>query len=243
MRCKEPPPPHFPLATYNPSCFLHPNCPYKRGQLLWASEGCTRPRIIIFATYLLREFSAPLRTRSTTFGDAKDYNVVRRAILRRYSINEETYRQRFRGLKPKEEESPQELMTRLEDLASRWTKDAMTREEVVDILVREQFLSVLPHDVRVAVMERQPKDCSEASQFAENYLQARASSIVTGSLKTPSTKCPKCGRHGHWARDCPRPRNSEGRDAGSWTDSSGPKQGQLSQGPRDARSPTPTYSE
>ena len=60
------PPPHFPLATYNPSCFLHPNCPYKRGQLLWASEGCTRPRIIIFATYLLREFSAPLRPRSTT---------------------------------------------------------------------------------------------------------------------------------------------------------------------------------
>ena len=163
--------------------------------------------------------------------DAKDYDVVRRAILRRYSINEETYRQRFRGLKPKEEESPQELMTRLEDLASRWTKDAMTREEVVDLLVREQFLSVLPHDVRVAVMERQPKDCSEASQFAENYLQARASSIVTGSPKTPSTKCPKCGRHGHWA---PRPRNSEGRDAGSWTDSSGPKQGQLSQGPRDA---------
>ena len=128
-------------------------------------------------------------------------------------------------------------MTRLEDLASRWTKDAMTREEVVDLLVREQFLSVLPHDVRVAVMERQPKDCSEASQVAENYLQARASSIVTGSPKTPSTKCPKCGRHGHWARDCPRPRNSEGGDAGSWTDCSGPKQGQLSQGPRDARSP------
>ena len=75
--------------------------------------------------------------------DAKDYDVVRTAILRRYNINEETYRQRVRGLKPKEDESPRELrITRLQDLASRWTKDTSTHEELLDLFVREQFLNV-----------------------------------------------------------------------------------------------------
>jgi hypothetical protein len=49
--------------------------------------------------------------------NARDYDAVKNAILRRFNINEETYRQRFRSLKPKEEESLQELMTRLQDLA------------------------------------------------------------------------------------------------------------------------------
>ena len=76
--------------------------------------------------------------------DAKDYDAVKTAILRRYNINEETYRQRFQSLKPKEEESPRELMTRLQDLASRWTRGTTTHQELLDLLVREQFLSVLP---------------------------------------------------------------------------------------------------
>ena len=86
-------------------------------------------------------------------------------------------------------------------------------------------------------MERQPKDRSEASQFPENYLQARAASI-TGSPKTPSTKCPRCGRHRHWVRDCPRPRHSEGCNPGPRTTTdAGPslKQGQPGKGPRESR--------
>ena len=51
--------------------------------------------------------------------EAKNYDAVKTAILHRFNINEETYRQRFRTLKPKDEESPKELMTRLRDLALR----------------------------------------------------------------------------------------------------------------------------
>ena len=120
--------------------------------------------------------------------DAKDYDTVKTAILRRYNINEETYRQRFRALKPREDESPRELITRLQDLASRWTRDASTHQELLDLLVREQFLQILPQDVRVAVMEKQPKDAEEASRYAESYLQAREISMVVGNSKTPMMK-------------------------------------------------------
>ena len=76
--------------------------------------------------------------------DAKDYDAVQTAILRRYNINEETYRQRFRTLKPKPEESPQEFMTRLQDLGSRWTRETSTHQELLDLLVREQFFNYAP---------------------------------------------------------------------------------------------------
>ena len=85
--------------------------------------------------------------------DTKDYDVVKTTILCRYNINKETYHQRFRAVKPKEDESPQELIMRLQDLGSRWTKDTATYEELLDLPVREQFLSVLPPDMKVAVME------------------------------------------------------------------------------------------
>ena len=56
--------------------------------------------------------------------DAKEYDTVKEAILRRYDINDETYRQRFRGLRPKEGESPQEIITGLRDLATRWSRES-----------------------------------------------------------------------------------------------------------------------
>ena len=154
----------------------------------------------------------------------------------------ETYQQRFRTLKPREEESPRELMTRLQDLASRWTRETSSHQELLDLLVREQFLSVLPPDVKIVVMERQPKDCSEASQFAENYLQARAASISprsTSHSKVPSANCPKCGRHGHWARECPHPRTAEVTQQRATPQDRGTSQrsGQPQSGTRDTRTP------
>ena len=59
----------------------------------------------------------------------------------------------------KDEDSPKDLMTRLQDLALQWTREMSSNQEVLDLLVREQFLNVLPQEVRVAVLERQPKDC------------------------------------------------------------------------------------
>ena len=144
--------------------------------------------------------------------EAKTYATVKEAILRRYDINEETYRQRFRKMRPKEGESPQELITSLKNLATRWARESKSREDLLDLMVREQFLAVLPEDIRVAVIERQPKNSAEAGRYAGNYLQARSMSIARRERKVPTavptTKCPRCGKHGHWARDCTKPRDS-----------------------------------
>ena len=64
--------------------------------------------------------------------DAKDYDKIKDAILRRYDITEESYRQRFRLLKPKTEETIQELEARLRDLAAKWLKECTTIEAIMD---------------------------------------------------------------------------------------------------------------
>ena len=65
--------------------------------------------------------------------DAKNYDSVKEAIVRWYDINEETYCQRFRKLRPREGESPQELITRLKDLATRWARESKSRDELLDL--------------------------------------------------------------------------------------------------------------
>ena len=144
---------------------------------------------------------------------AGDYGELKAAILRRYNINEETYRQRFRTAKLGDGETPRELATRLCDLALRLTKDCHTAAEVRELVVKEQLLNTLPEDVRLWVSERnKPTTSAEAGQLAEDYLQARK--MTLGKVKPESEtrseqrsgeipkKCQKCGRQGHWTHDC-----------------------------------------
>eukprot|EP00731_Ephydatia_muelleri_P036433 Em0254g5a len=55
--------------------------------------------------------------------DAGTYQLLKVAILRRYDISDETYRQRFRETAvKKEDETVSELAVRLDDLLQKWTK-------------------------------------------------------------------------------------------------------------------------
>ena len=93
---------------------------------------------------------ARLAYAAMTDADAKDYDRVKAAIFQRYDINEETYRRHFRAIKPLENETPVELAIRVQDLAEKWLKDCGNRATVisVDTVVKEQFIEVLPEEVR-----------------------------------------------------------------------------------------------
>ena len=72
--------------------------------------------------------------------NSSKYEEMKTAILCRYDINEETYRQRFRSAKQRGGETPVELATRLRDLADKWLKGCDSKDKVVDVIVKEQFL-------------------------------------------------------------------------------------------------------
>ena len=105
--------------------------------------------------------------------DAGTYQLLKEAILRRYDVSDETYRQRFRETVKKEDETVSELAVRLDDLLQKWTKDCKTVAEVRDLMVREQLLNALPRDQKIWVSERKPKTSTEAADMADNYVRAR----------------------------------------------------------------------
>ena len=93
--------------------------------------------------------------------DAIQYGTVKEAILRRYNVSEETYRQRFRNERRKTSETYGELVARLHDLASKWTAECSTVEEVVEKLVVEQLATTMPTDLRIWLAQRQcPRTCA-----------------------------------------------------------------------------------
>ena len=104
---------------------------------------------------------------------SRDYEELKAAILRRYDINEETYRQRLRAASRKDVETHRELATRLADTVDKWTRECSSVQELRDLIVKEQLLNSLPSDIRVWVSERKPKTSREAGQLADDYLQAR----------------------------------------------------------------------
>ena len=78
---------------------------------------------------------------------AGDYEEVKKAILRRYDISSETYRQRFRAARRKEQEAYSEHATRLQDLAKKWLSECDAVQKVLEKVVLEQFLDTLPGDL------------------------------------------------------------------------------------------------
>ena len=80
-----------------------------------------------------------------TPGDVVTYKKVEEAILGRYEINEETYRQRFRQDRKKGEESYREYADRLGDHFTRWTDSQFI--PLKELIMLEQFLTGVPEDL------------------------------------------------------------------------------------------------
>lgn len=105
--------------------------------------------------------------------EAAKYEAVKKAILARYEINQESYCQWLRSISRKDGETSCELKARLDDLASKWLQESTSMEEVKDLIVMEQLINMLPLDVRIFVKERKPKTSAEAARLADDYWQAR----------------------------------------------------------------------
>ena len=109
---------------------------------------------------------------------ARDYQPGKEAMLKRYDINEETYRQRFRKTVKKEEESYAELGVRLTDMFNKWTgadKETRTKQEISEIMVMEQLTECMPTGLRIWLKERKPKTTEEVGELADDYIAAQKS--------------------------------------------------------------------
>ncbi|XP_012878876.1 PREDICTED: zinc finger protein 394 [Dipodomys ordii] len=79
----------------------------------------------------------------------------------------ETSRKQFRQLRYQEVAGPEEALSRLRELCRRWLRPEMhSKEQMVELLVLEQFLSILPDNLRAWVWERGPENGDQAAAAA-----------------------------------------------------------------------------
>ncbi|KAL5497079.1 hypothetical protein EMCRGX_G013478 [Ephydatia muelleri] len=102
-----------------------------------------------------------------------DYEQVKEAILVRYGVREETYRLRFRSMKKKTEETYRELANRLQDTVKKWLREYESKDELMDVHVKEQFVNSLPTTLQVWIREREPETSDAAFDMADSFVHAR----------------------------------------------------------------------
>lgn len=153
-----------------------------------------------------------------------EYEELREALLEKFDISAETYRQRFRQTSTKPGETPTETYHRLKGLYARWIKPQQrTKEEIGELIILEQLLRVLPYDLRTWVKDHEPADGLTAARLAMQYTNARRggrphqpSTMIRGTSKTEQDKegtvanvsmksliCFYCQQQGHKAANCP----------------------------------------
>ncbi|XP_061452390.1 uncharacterized protein LOC133370290 [Rhineura floridana] len=85
-------------------------------------------------------------------------------------IDLETQHQSFRQFRYQEAQGPQEVYRCLWGLSHQWLRpDVRSKEQIMELLVVEQFLNILPEEIQTLVRECQPENGKEAVALAERF--------------------------------------------------------------------------
>uniref|UniRef100_A0A8D2Q578 SCAN box domain-containing protein n=1 Tax=Varanus komodoensis TaxID=61221 RepID=A0A8D2Q578_VARKO len=136
------------------------------------AEACRWPKEEWVAR-LLPALSGEARQafRSLEAQDREDYGKVKAAILRGDALSREKNRQHFRCFCYQEAEGPRGAYSQLQELCHRWLKpEQQSKEQILELLILEQFLAILPPETQSWVRERGPETCSQAVALAEDFL-------------------------------------------------------------------------
>ncbi|XP_012512046.1 PREDICTED: zinc finger protein 396 [Propithecus coquereli] len=83
--------------------------------------------------------------------------------------NPETFRQQFRQFGYQDSPGPREALSRLQELCHLWLRpEVHTKEQILELLVLEQFLAILPEELQAWVQKHRPKSGEEAVTMLED---------------------------------------------------------------------------
>ncbi|XP_048347357.1 zinc finger protein 160-like [Sphaerodactylus townsendi] len=105
------------------------------------------------------------------------------------TVGSEVRRRHFRWFRYQEAEGPREVCGHLEELCRRWLRpDLYTKEQILDLVVLEQFLSTLPKEIQNWVRKGGAETCLQAVALAEDFLlkEQEVRSQETQAMKTIS---------------------------------------------------------
>ncbi|KAK7090171.1 hypothetical protein V1264_010004 [Littorina saxatilis] len=169
--------------------------------------------------------------------DARDYDVLKEALLRCYNFTERGYRQRFRECQPLSGETPSQFVERLSSYLQKWVElsgEEQSYESLRDLIVKEQFLNACPKDLATRLEEQKLRGLKDITDAAERYLIAHGRTLGTSKSSKPFQKsgnqanqpakgqtesapssnegqnitCFLCNAKGHRVANCPQKKNN-----------------------------------
>ncbi|XP_049644579.1 zinc finger protein with KRAB and SCAN domains 1 [Suncus etruscus] len=98
----------------------------------------------------------------------------------------EVFRQRFRHFCYQNTFGPREALRRLTELCRQWLRPEIhTKEQIVELLVLEQFLSILPRELQAWLQEYRPDSGDEAVTLLEDLELDLSGQQVPGQVHGP----------------------------------------------------------
>ncbi|XP_077186759.1 uncharacterized protein LOC143834071 [Paroedura picta] len=119
--------------------------------------------------------------------DQEDYGKLKAAILREGAQSQEKQRQQFRGFCYQKAGGPRGAYGRLREMCRGWLRvENHSKEQILELLILEQLLNVLPSEIQSQLRECSPESCSQAVALAEEFLLRLEKQVpleeVTGSV-------------------------------------------------------------
>ena len=145
--------------------------------------------------------------------DATNYDRLKAALLKRYNLTEQGYREKFRKCRPEKEESPEQYIFRMQTYLEKWielSKSEQSYEGLRDLIVKEQVIDSCPKELGIHLLERAPADLKELAQLADQYLKAHGKQLYRelknytkeSKEKRDENFCTNCKKPGHKTAEC-----------------------------------------
>ncbi|KAJ8050432.1 hypothetical protein HOLleu_03637 [Holothuria leucospilota] len=172
-RAKAPKLPHFNEGTDDLDAYLQRFERYSRNQ------GWDRKEWATNLSALLHGKALDIYSRMP-FEESGDYDTLKAALLKGFQLTDTGFRDQFRSARPVQGETAQQFAVRLRNFLTRWVDMVgikKTYDELVDLLLTEQFLESVNLELRLFLKERKPKNLEAMATFADQYADAHGSLV------------------------------------------------------------------
>ncbi|XP_027390892.1 zinc finger protein 449 isoform X2 [Bos indicus] len=106
---------------------------------------------------------------AVALGCAIQASLNQGSVFQEYDTDCEVFRQRFRQFQYKEAAGPHEAFNKLWELCCQWLKPKMrSKEQILELLVLEQFLTILPTEIETWVREHCPENRERVVSLIED---------------------------------------------------------------------------